>query len=282
MTHAAAVVLGRVGGASVGLALGGAPGALAGAASGPLFTAVLEKVGAEVSQRLLSPRELSRVGAVYLLAADETRARLDAGEVARDDGFFAEGPEGRSSAEEITEGVFLAAQREYEERKLPYLANLLSGLGFDASIDRPHAVAQLHLAQSLTYHQLCLIAYCRRLTGLVEAPVVLNSSEPEQTEESEFLMAQMAELASRRLTAAQGTFGGGQIFLGQGDAGRLTREGERLHTLMQLERIPSVDVDLVVAGLGRPAMANQKEGEETPPGPPSAPLSWHARDDGAR
>ena len=42
----------------------------------------------------------------------------------------------RSFADEIIEGVLLAAQREYQEKKLPLYGNLLTNIAFRSDIDR--------------------------------------------------------------------------------------------------------------------------------------------------
>ncbi len=68
--------------------IGGPPGALIGAATGPAMSHTLRRIGTEVSRRLLSPREENRLGTVFLLTAAETKARLDGGEQVRQDSFF--------------------------------------------------------------------------------------------------------------------------------------------------------------------------------------------------
>ena len=73
--------------------------------------------------RILAGREKARVGLVYGLAAHRIKERLDRGEQLRADGFFDAHISDRSSADEIAEAVLIAAQKEYEERKLPYIAN---------------------------------------------------------------------------------------------------------------------------------------------------------------
>jgi hypothetical protein len=110
----------------------------------------LIEIGNDASERLLSERERMRMGGVMLYSADKIRKKLAAGSQPRDDGFFekpskthpacAELPfVDRPAAQEILEGILLVAQREYEEKKLPFLGNLYANIAFDSSIDRPYA-----------------------------------------------------------------------------------------------------------------------------------------------
>jgi hypothetical protein len=99
--------------------------------------------------RVLASRERARVGVVYGLAAHEIKRRLDNGESIRTDEFFKPDATGRSSADEITEAVLIAAQREYEERKLPLIAKLIAQILFDSSIDVGMAHQLLRFAETL-------------------------------------------------------------------------------------------------------------------------------------
>jgi hypothetical protein len=87
------------------------------------------------------------------LATHKIQERLGNGETPRTDGFFEPDVTGRSAADESAEAVFLAAQKEYEERKLPYIANLLDFLAFTPGIDRAMANQLVRLASSLSYRQ---------------------------------------------------------------------------------------------------------------------------------
>lgn len=100
-----------------GGAIGGALGFLAAGplgAAGAAAAAALKHIGEEASERLLGPREQVRVGGVLALIAAEVKARSDAGEPLRTDGFFQAA--GRNAAEEVAEAVLLKAQREVEEK----------------------------------------------------------------------------------------------------------------------------------------------------------------------
>jgi hypothetical protein len=110
-------------GAAIGL-LGGPGGAIEGAAAGVAVTRALKRVGAELKQRFLSPREQVRVGAAFAYAGAAIREALDRGQLPRSDGFFDEAADNRPKAEELLEGVLLKARDSYEEKKLLLLGNL--------------------------------------------------------------------------------------------------------------------------------------------------------------
>ena len=129
VVKAGAAVLGAL--STAGLtALVGEPvsSSLAGAA----FGAVLDELGS----RAVGAFERRRQVTAATAAAHRIKALFDAGEQVRSDGFFDETPTGRSMFEELAEGVMLAAQREHEERKVPYLGNLIANLAFSSSVDK--------------------------------------------------------------------------------------------------------------------------------------------------
>jgi hypothetical protein len=71
-------------------------------------------------------RETKRIGATLTFAAAKIKERLDSGQNLRSDGFFDEDASNRAPADEIAEGVVIAAQREHEEKKLKFYGNLLA------------------------------------------------------------------------------------------------------------------------------------------------------------
>lgn len=149
-------------GAVVGTVFGVITGnPVAGAAAGSLLGQSLRWAGGEFAQRVLSEREEVRIGAALQWAAERYEERRTAGEDVRDDGWFDKEPTGRSAAEELAEGVLIAAQREHEERKVQFIGYLLANLAFYHQIDRHHANRLLRLAQHLSWRQICLLALVR-------------------------------------------------------------------------------------------------------------------------
>lgn len=157
LIDAGAEIAGSTIGGALGFLAAGPAGAAAGHAAGAAAAAVLKHVGAEVSERVLSPREQVRVGGVLALVAAEVNQRLNAGERPRTDGFFTPNAGGRSDADEVAESVLLKSQREAEEHKLPYMAHLFASIAFDPTISPPLAHQLLKAAEQLTFRQLCLL-----------------------------------------------------------------------------------------------------------------------------
>lgn len=147
---------GAVGGA-LGFLAGGPAGAAALGAGGVLAAKALKRIGDEVSERLLGPREKVRTGGVLAIAAAEIDRCIRNGKSLRSDGFFQERSPGRSDAEEVAESVLLKSQREPEEKKLPYMGHLLANISFDDQISAQMAHQIIKAAEQLTYRQLCIL-----------------------------------------------------------------------------------------------------------------------------
>ena len=144
-------------GAGVGFLVGGPPGAVLGAVVGGASSRLVQKLGQEFNERMLSPREDLRLGNVLALADAFIQEKLEQGETLRDDGFFDSDKSGHSDAEEVGEHVLLKSQKEPEEKKLPYMARLLANIAFDESISAQLAHQIIKSAEQLTYRQLCLL-----------------------------------------------------------------------------------------------------------------------------
>ena len=154
---AAGDATGALVGAGIGGSIAGLPGAAVGAMAGGVSSRLVQRLGQEFNQRVLSSREDLRVGSVLALANAEFKERLEQGETLRDDGFFDPDESGRSGAEEVGEHVLLKCQREPEEKKLPYMANLFAAFAFRPDIDAQTAHHMIRIAEQMTYRQLCLI-----------------------------------------------------------------------------------------------------------------------------
>lgn len=150
-------LVGAVAGAAVGL-VGGPAGAFGGATAGVLVARAVRHVGAEVKQRLLSPRQEARIGGVLALATVTIDAALRSGRRPRDDGFFEPRGTERPAAEEVLEGVLLKARDTYEEKKVPLLANLYASVALVDGISPAMANHLVALAERLTYRQLVVMA----------------------------------------------------------------------------------------------------------------------------
>jgi hypothetical protein len=149
-------------GATAGAALGilGGPGAaLGGAAAGVFVTRALKRIGADIKQRILGPREEVRIGAATAYAVVAIDRSIKSGQIPRQDGFFEEREPGqRPAAEEVLEGVLLKARDSYEEKKVPLIGILYATIAFQEAISPAHANHLVEVASRLTYRQLVVLA----------------------------------------------------------------------------------------------------------------------------
>lgn len=257
---------GEVAGAAVGGALGligGPVGIAAGAAGGVIATRIFRRIGSEVHSRWLSPREHSRVGGAFALAAAAIKFRLDAGESLRDDWFVAAEGTDRSEAEEGLEGVLKAAADAYEERKVPYLANLYASAAFRRDISAPYFNALLQLANRCTWRQLVLMAllgeddteFASKIDRLLD-PVPEAPREPAIAVWLDLDALAFAGLVGVRQEDGSSAHlaavleGGSFRNLGWSRA-CLTSAGVDLSELMCLDAMPREDVDGVISALKR-------------------------------
>ena len=199
-----------------------------------------------MSARLLSPREEQRIGYVFAVAASKIADRIQSGESVRDDGFFGDiGQDARSDAIEVWESILTKGQREPEEAKLPYMANLLANIAFDSSIG-PHMAHQIAKAsEALTYRQLCLM----RLVAAKEPFGLRDGDYRDQGTFHKELYEVLFEFHDL-YTRAYVNFGGPAAFgptdVNPGSA-TLQGIGSDIHNLMELWSIPDEDL-LLVAG----------------------------------
>lgn len=151
-------IAGSAAGATIGFFTAGPAGAALGGATGPLLAYTFSRLGAEMRRRQLGPREELRIGATFAFAAERIKQKLANGEQIRQDGFFQKQPNERAAADEILEGILLVAQREHQERKLPFYGNLIANIAFHPEIDRAQANLLIRVAERISYRQICLLA----------------------------------------------------------------------------------------------------------------------------
>lgn len=135
--------------AGIGCAIAGPGGAILGT--------VLGSIGGDVLSRLLSKKEKERVDRACSAAASKIEENEKCGRHLRDDDFFENVDNDRSTAEEVYEGILLAAQKEYEEKKIELLGCLFANIAYDSSITRSIANGLIKEASELSYQQLKII-----------------------------------------------------------------------------------------------------------------------------
>jgi hypothetical protein len=228
-------------GGIAGAAFGGDQGAVMGAATGTLISNVFKNVGNELAERMLGPREKVRIGAALGFAINKIEQNFSEGAMLRQDNFFDDKPHDRAAYKEIVEGVLLAAQREYEEKKTSLYGNLLANIAFSPGISRAHASLLIKLSQSLSYRQLCLLSifgqggrFRLRENNYRETPTMLL--------EIISLLQEILELSVRGLITTLS----GSVVLGHTDIVPANMkpegEGETLFKLMSIKEIEEQDL----------------------------------------
>lgn len=246
LIQAGADIAGGATGAAVGLLLAGPAGAVAGGMAGPTISHTLQKIGREISARLLGKREEKRIGAALAFAARKIDANRAAGQSIRTDGFFTEEADGRSPADEVAEGVLMVVQREHEERKLPFYGNLLANLAFQSGYDRAQANLLIRLAQQLSYQQLCLLALTANKNAFPMQPSYRKNPRTASPAQVAALQQMMTLYQFGILTDASNG-----VWLSLGDAvpvdGQLQWPGSALYNLMELWTLTPSDVQSVAS-----------------------------------
>lgn len=157
LSDVAGAATGSVVGAGIGTMVAGPIGAVGGAVAGSVVEKLFAWAGNEIKERFLSKQEEKRIADVMYLAKEKINNNFQSNKQLREDSFF-DGVDVKSSAEEILEGTLLSAQREYEERKIKYIANLYANIAFDDSISREMADRLLKISSELTYRQLIILS----------------------------------------------------------------------------------------------------------------------------
>jgi hypothetical protein len=244
-------VSGATAGAAAGLLIGGPTGAVAGAAIGPAAAEGLRWAIDEVGARLLGRRGRDRAMSAAVYAGQRLAELRDQGADLRSDNFFDREGEELSCSDEIAEGVLLAAQSSFEERKVRHIGYLYANTAIDDGIDRYLAGMALRRAKDLTWRQYLLLA----MVG------ARGEIEPPQGEFSDDPGAWAVWGALREL---RDLFDGGYVHAGTGKTERLeltfpgqrladlqlTTQGQLLHHLLSLDLIPREEVLAVRDVLG--------------------------------
>lgn len=239
-------------GALVGLAIGGPPGSVVGAIAAPVI--------ADFGRRMLSPKETSRVDEFEKLVADKVTYSLKHGSVLRSDLDSSEAIRARVS--ELFESFLLKARGTFEERKLPYLANLCAR-SFFTNTPIENMLIALEWAEKLSYRQYTMLSLFNpfrvnpksNTSGLsqhsLQSVSRLIGDEYSQgiilelwdLVKSDLLMQMMEDLVTPVALVVPGSIIPGRLELGY--TGRL------LHIGMGLDDIPVVDRTPIIEALSK-------------------------------
>jgi hypothetical protein len=232
-----------LGGGAVGAATGEIAGAAAGAGT-PIAVRGLAWGAREFRERVLGHREAVRVIDAITVAKARIDERLAAGDVARSDGFFNARKADRSDAEELLEGVLLAAQREYEERKVRRYGNLYASIAFEPTIDSVTANSFLREADDLSYTQIQLLALVARKDA-IPLPQARDGSSAGVAWRAASIHRALDDIGYTRRALVAVKRGPGELLptnIGVPADLELTARGEALYVLMELDQLSTEEL----------------------------------------
>ena len=162
INNSSEIVSGAIVGVAAGLLTGDPAVATIFGAGGKALEIGFKMIGNEISERMSGPREKVRAGAAISFAIAGISKRLKNGESLREDGFFDKNHTKRSNCDEVLENVVLKAQREPEEKKIPYISSIYANAAFEAEISADLSHKIIKSAEQLTYQQLCILSMVGR------------------------------------------------------------------------------------------------------------------------
>lgn len=131
----------------------------------PLLISSFNKIGTDLLSRRLSERETAKIGSAYSFAVCRIDKNIKDGKTIRNDNFISE-EKTNINTEEIIEGVMLKVQKEHELKKLEFYGNFLGNISFYPEIDEDYANLLLKIIETLSYRQLCIIAYFHKVGAI--------------------------------------------------------------------------------------------------------------------
>lgn len=253
---------GQLAGAAIGGLVGGFEGLLVGAGAGVAWQQSYKSVALEVKKRILGDREEIRMAAGFTFALTRIQEKLSNGESLRNDDFFESNSENRSAANEILEGVLIASQREYEEKKVKFYGYMLANISFDNSITRPYANYLIRTCESLTYRQLCLL----EIFGDRDSYKLLHVADDENALPSVFKESPYGikiyhninpglertmpdQFAEIRQLMYYGLVDESSVKDGSYENIQLTQLGSTMRTLMELAKLPKGELQRIAMSL---------------------------------
>ncbi|MEU5888037.1 hypothetical protein ABZ835_14550 [Streptomyces sp. NPDC047461] len=126
-------------------------------ADGAVLASKIDAVTTDIFRRHISEREAFRVQQALSGAAEMCRRLFEDNQTLRSDAFF-DPTAGRDGSSEIVEGILLAAQRQWEEKKVRHLGYALANIAFHEEIDMRTAAYVIYTAEQLSWMQLISLA----------------------------------------------------------------------------------------------------------------------------
>jgi hypothetical protein len=150
----------------------------------------------------------------------------------------------------VAEAVLEAARLEHEERKVVYFGRLLGNIACRPDISRAEANALIRTARGLSYRQLAMLAmFSTRSPDSLPAARIDDSVPPPVaiTLEKSLLAHELVALDSIGLVRFPNLYNGGKGITPA--KATLQTPGRTLSELMNLQSIPSNDIETVIESL---------------------------------
>lgn len=236
LIESGAEIIGAISSTTIGFLLAEPLGAYTGVVSSIPITNSLKKLGSEISERIMGPREKARIGATYFKAVEKIKQRLDLGDSPRDDGFFNIKINDRSIAETILEGILQKAKNEHEEKKLPFYSSFISNISFDNSLDFNRSITYLKIIDRLSYQQICILSYIHDIEQIKFENWSLLFRKNEDAQSYLDFYTELVELFELNVLQQFGNKA-----LGGPASGEVSYIGRQLYNLMDLAEIDGGD-----------------------------------------
>jgi hypothetical protein len=216
-------------------------GIITGSTLGAVITSGLENIGQEMRNRFLSKKETSRIGSSFYFLLEKFDENIKNGKNVRKDNFFDNVGGEYNRNEEILEGVVIAAQRSYEEKKVRYISYFYANILFETRWDAYHANHFLRLAEKMSYRQFCLLTiyYHGSQFGLNQGNYSPSSRVIGYDTISELISLKDNALLGLTLPLKNGD---GKVFMFPPENAFLTEYGSVFCQLFGLAQIPIEDV----------------------------------------
>jgi len=232
---------------TVGTCIAGPIGTLAGSVTGMVVEKIIRSIKGDFKNRFLSEWELNRINITEAAAKKRIKINIENGLQFRNDDFFTQDSiSDRAPICEISEGTFIAAKNEHEEKKLNYLGNLIGNIPFHQEINRDRANYLVRIAERLSYHQLCILAFFDRKSDYFFKPdeIAQDATHPNI---KNMIFREIEELKILSLLSSKNNY-----LWGGGPAGNITppnvelsETGKIFHTMMNLDQIDKSEIDRV-------------------------------------
>lgn len=235
-------IAGSVTGTVIGTVIAGPTGAVSGALIGTAIEKTFVAIGNDIKERYLSKNERKKIGEVCELAKEKIAYKIENGHSLRTDSFFDMIDGNRSAAEEALEGTLFAAQKEYEERKLPFLANLYANLNFDETASQSISNFLIKIASNLSYRQIVILSIIGKIdNNVLDLPLRFIEYRGFTNDEDISIAAEIYDLYRTSLLISNTAMLDHLNFIPNELI--LTGMGELLYQYMELENLESDDIE---------------------------------------